>query len=66
MEIIGKFIRELHSLANCVNKVRNPTINYGGLLQMNVVDISDTFTMDIPIQILKPLAADFDRRDKVA
>lgn len=39
---------------------RNPSINYGSLLQMYVVGINDNYTMSIPLQILKPLAADFD------
>jgi len=39
---------------------RNPSINYGSLMQMYVVGINDNFTMSIPLQILKPLGADFD------
>lgn len=39
---------------------RNPTIKYGGILQMFVVGISNNFTMNIPVQVLKKLAADFD------
>lgn len=42
----------------------NPTINYGSLLLMNVVDIKrghgDEYTMSLPIQILPVLNADFD------
>ena len=39
---------------------RNPTINYGGVLQMFVVGIVDNYTMGVPLQILPLLAADFD------
>ena len=40
---------------------RNPTIKYGGIMQMYCVKINkDSFAMSIPLQILKPLAADFD------
>ena len=39
---------------------RNPTINYGSILQMHCVRMTSGYTMGIPLQILKPLAADFD------
>ena len=39
---------------------RNPTINYGSILQMFVVGYTDTLTMSVPLQVLKSLAADFD------
>lgn len=40
---------------------RNPTINYGGIMQMYCTKIvSASYAMAIPLQILKPLAADFD------
>lgn len=39
---------------------RNPSISYGSILQMYVVDIDDSYTMSIPLQILKLLGADFD------
>ena len=44
---------------------RNPTICYGSILQMYVVDLSDTgdkfeYVMQLPLQILPLLAADFD------
>lgn len=39
---------------------RNPTISFGSILEMEVVDITDNYTMAIPLQILAPLAADFD------
>lgn len=40
---------------------RNPTINYGGILQMYCSGISTGYTMLVPLQILEGLAADFDR-----
>ena len=39
---------------------RNPTINYGSILQMYCVGFTDTLTMSVPLQVLKLLAADFD------
>lgn len=39
---------------------RNPSINYGSILQMYCVGMSFDYTMAIPLQILPPLAADFD------
>ena len=39
---------------------RNPTINYGSMLQMFCVGFTDTLTMSVPLQVLKLLAADFD------
>ena len=39
---------------------RNPTIAYGGILQMYCVGINYNYTMGIPLQILSLLAADFD------
>lgn len=39
---------------------RNPTISYGSIMLMHVVGYTDTLTMSVPLQALKPLAADFD------
>ena len=39
---------------------RNPTINYGSILQMFCVGINDNYTMSMPLQVLPLLAADFD------
>jgi len=39
---------------------RNPTIQYGSLLQMYVVGITDTYTLALPLQILPLIAGDFD------
>ena len=37
-----------------------PTINYGSIMFMRCVGINDNYTMSVPLQILKPLAGDFD------
>lgn len=47
-----------HGIPVLIN--RNPTISYGGILQMYVVDICDSYTLGLPLQILPLLAADFD------
>lgn len=39
---------------------RNPTISFGGIVGVYCVGISKGFTMEISLQILKGLAADFD------
>lgn len=39
---------------------RNPTIAYGSILQCFCVGINDNFTMSISLQVLRPMAADFD------
>lgn len=39
---------------------RNPTIQYGGILCMKVVGLSEGYTMAIPLEIIVLLAADFD------
>lgn len=39
---------------------RNPTISFGSMFQMYCVDVTDTYTMGVPLQVLVPLAADFD------
>ena len=39
---------------------RNPTINYGSILQMFCVGYTKTLTMSVPLQVLPSLAADFD------
>ena len=44
----------------CILINRNPTIAYGGILQMFCVGFTETYTMAIPLQVLKCLAADFD------
>lgn len=37
---------------------RNPTISYGSIFQMYCVKMTTGYTMGIPLQVLKPLAAD--------
>lgn len=39
---------------------RNPTIAYGGYLQMFCVGMTDAYTMEIPLRVLQLLCADFD------
>jgi hypothetical protein len=39
---------------------RNPSINYLSILQMFVVDITDTYTLGVPNQILGLIAGDYD------
>ena len=39
---------------------RNPTINYGSIVQMFCIDINENYTMSIPYGVLAGLAADFD------
>ena len=51
----GKFIGELHGLTTHVKIL---TIAYGGILQMFCVGFTETYTMAVPLQVLKSLAAD--------
>ena len=39
---------------------RNPTISYGSIFQMYCVKMTDGYTMGTPLQVLEPMAADFD------
>lgn len=39
---------------------RNPTIAYGGEMQMFCVGINYNYCMSVPLQVLQPMAADFD------
>lgn len=39
---------------------RNPTINFGSMFQMHCTKMTTGYTMGVPLQILKPLGADFD------
>ena len=41
---------------------RNPTIAYGSIFQMHVVKMTSGYTMGTPLQVLKSLAADFDKQ----
>lgn len=62
VNIINNIIKESNSngrgLPIIIN--RNPTINYGSILQCFCVGMTDTYTMAVPLQILPLLAADFD------
>ena len=56
-EIITAIIKsEPEGLPVIIN--RNPTINYGSILQMYCVGFTDTLTMSVPLQVLKLLGAD--------
>lgn len=44
---------------------RNPTINYGSIQQVFCVGYTDTLTMSVSLQSLKPLAADFDGKSSI-
>lgn len=60
-EIINTIIRSDPSgegLPVIIN--RNPTINYGSILQVYCIGFTDTLTMSVSLQVLKLLAADFD------
>lgn len=39
---------------------RNPTINYGSIMMVFCIGMTNTYTMAVSLQILDPLAADFD------
>lgn len=56
--IIDQFIKDKGYIPILIN--RNPTINYGSIMAMRCIGINDNYTMSIPLQILKPLAGDFD------
>lgn len=46
---------------------RNPTLNYGSILQMEVMDVKrdvEDLTMAIPLNILQVLGGDFDGCNK--
>lgn len=54
--IIKNYPRGIPLLIN-----RNPSINYGSILQMYCIDVAlDSFTVYVPLQILQTLGADFD------
>lgn len=56
--IMGLIKDEPRGIAVLIN--RNPTIGYGSIQQMFVVDICDSYTLGLPLQILPLLGADFD------
>lgn len=53
--LINSYDRGIPVLIN-----RNPTISIGGILQMYVTGIADGYVMEIPLEVLQGLAADFD------
>lgn len=56
-EIINMIIRSCpNGLPVIIN--RNPTINYGSILQVYCIGFTKTLTMSISLQVLKPLCAD--------
>lgn len=57
--IINNIIRN-HDRGIPVLINRNPTIAFGSILQMFVVGIIDSYTMEIPLTILPLIAGDFD------
>lgn len=56
--ILEGLIRENNGLDMIIN--RNPTINLGSILSMKCIDIEFNYTMSMPENVLKGLAADFD------
>lgn len=53
----------LRTMDPCILLSRNPTINYGSILCMDIVDVTPkicSYAMILPIQILVGLNADFD------
>lgn len=56
-EIINMIIKATpNGLPVVIN--RNPTINYGSILQVYCIGFTKTLTMSISLQVLKPLCAD--------
>lgn len=58
-EIIDMIIKANPEGLPCILN-RNPTINYGSVLQMFCVGYTKTLTISVPLQVLSPLGADFD------
>lgn len=59
--IIENLIKMYDGIPMLVN--RNPTINYGSIMALRCIGISegpDNYTMCMPLRILSPFAADFD------
>lgn len=60
-DIIWNLIKVSNGIPVLVN--RNPTINYGSIMALRCIGISegpDNYTMCMPLRILAPFAADFD------
>ena len=60
VNIINNIIKESDSNGRGLPVIinRNPTIQYGSILQMFCIGMTDTYTMAVPLQILPLLAAD--------
>lgn len=59
-EIINMIIKSYPDGGIPVIINRNPTINYGSILCVKCIGFTNTLTMSINLQVLKPLCADFD------
>ena len=54
---LRKFVRELDRVTTYLKN--EPTINYGSVLAMRCVGVNvDSYTMSMPLTVLKTLAAD--------
>lgn len=58
-EIIDAIIKSEPEGLPCIIN-RNPTINYGSILQVFCIGYTDTLTMSVSLQVLKIMGADFD------
>lgn len=58
VKILNSIINHGKGIPILIN--RNPTIQYGSILQMFCIGISFSYTMEIPLPILPLLCADFD------
>ena len=58
--IIDSIIKNTTSEGLPIILNRNPTINYGSIMQLFCIGYTDDLTIRVPLQILPPLAADFD------
>lgn len=59
-EIIDTIIKNTHPEGLPVMLNRNPTINYGSIMQMFCIGYTRDLAIRVPLQCLKPFAADFD------
>lgn len=59
VQILKTIIRE-HGRGIPILLNRNPTIQYGSIMQMYVVDFTFTYTIELPLTVLESFNADFD------
>lgn len=59
IQILRTIIKE-HGRGIPILLNRNPTIQYGSIMQMYVVNFTFTYTIELPLTILEPFNADFD------